>query len=94
MSSKFTGLENIDHPLWCPESVLNGPARRSSSFVIVQPIALGSAYDDYNYYYAWCKENLQSHVLCYYSDSENLEEAWGFGGPESDITMWMLKWVK
>jgi len=91
MQGKFGNLSA--HPIWCVEDSKNHPP--ASYFVKVVPLKL--SYDNIKHqYWKWCNEKLKSTLRCYYSDSDNEEEYWGFSGPDQlvqqDISMWLLRW--
>lgn len=108
MKIKFNDI-NDNHSIWEPEkydfrnnatSYCNQYSNQSRLFVIVKPLKL--TYDDSGNgrkrdYWNWCDKNLNSKVKCYYSDSENQEEYWGFSGNElnlkNDVLVWLLKWT-
>ena len=104
MKAKFNNL-NDDHPIWEPEKYdfRNNASPwqiKSSLFVVVKPLKL--TYDDSGSgqkreFWDWCDKTLNSSLRCYYSDSENQEEYWGFSGNElnlkNDVLIWLLKWA-
>lgn len=92
MQTKFGNLSK-DHPLWCVED--NTSHSTANYFVKVVPLQL-SYNNTKRQYWKWCNEKLKSTLACYYSDSDNKEEYWGFSGHEQvvqqDILLWLLKW--
>ena len=64
----------------------------SQWFVNVRPINVSRTSESKADYWAWCRQNLQGQLLCYYCDSLNGIEWWGFTHKD-DIMLWMLKWA-
>ena len=77
-----------DSPAWTHE-----PQRHPSQwFVKVKPIGISNS-NRYRKsdYWTWCNKNLHGRLLCYWCDTENQEEWWGFTNKD-DIALWLLKW--
>lgn len=91
VDKNFKGISvEPDSPLWCPEHDLQSTL--CGWFVIVKQLRLskkGTKSD----YWLWCSENLQGYVRCFWSDSENDQECWGFTD-YNDICLWMLRWSR
>jgi len=83
VTEKYPGFEPFDSPLWSVEY----NSYPSKYFVAITPVNTRSLRE----YWDWCNNNLKGQLLCYLSDSEELEEWWGFT-EESDIIWWKLKW--
>lgn len=94
MELKFRETLTDKHPMWSPESALIYGHSPANSFAVVPPVDFWSDYTDTQKYWDWCHSNLQGSVACYYSDPINKEEYWGFSGPASDATLWLIKWIK
>lgn len=74
-------------PAWTHEP----PKHPGQWFVKVRPIRVSRSSYSKTDYWAWCNKNLQGRLLCYWSDTENQEEWWGFTNKD-DIAIWLLKW--
>lgn len=61
-------------------------------FVNVKPINVSRTSESKTDYWNWCNKNLRGQLLCYYGDSLNGIEWWGFTRYE-DILPWILKWA-
>ena len=94
MELKFRETLTDNHPLLFPETASNDKHSPAQIFVVTCPIVPSASYNDTQNYWDWCHSNLQGSVACYYSDPNSKEEYWGFSGPESDATLWLLKWTK
>ena len=79
-----------DSPLWIPEHDLQSTL--CEWFVTVRPLQLNKT-GTKPMYWSWCRENLQGHVRCFYSDIDGDRECWGFTDHD-DIVLWMLKYAK
>lgn len=42
-------------------------------------------------YWAWCNENLQGSIRCFWSNPDVNQECWGFTD-KNDIEWWLLRW--
>ena len=89
MQLRFAEKLNSHHPIWNPEDPQRNPP--AQWFVCVTPLKLVSA--DKEQFWNWCNTQLKSSVACYYSDSDNKEEYWGFSGELPEILIWLLKWA-
>lgn len=78
------GLGDDSSPLWIPEQGI--PCQW---FVCVEPLQIHS---DQAGYFDWCHDMLEGRVCCYYSDTDNRKEWWGFTCKE-DLVLWKLKWA-
>lgn len=76
-------------PLWIPEQDLQWT--QCGWFVTVGQVrnASGTTKD---YYWSWCRENLQGYVRCFWSNNQDNQECWGFTN-YNDIQWWLLKWT-
>lgn len=78
---------------WSSPAWTHEPRRHPSQwFVKVKPIRISNS-DRYRKsdYWTWCNKNLHGRLLCYWCDTENQEEWWGFTNKD-DIALWLLKW--
>ena len=88
VKKRYPNFYKWDSPLWSIED----KKRPSKWFAQVRPVAMNrDGRRRKEEYWAWCNENMQGRLLCYYSDFENQREWWGFTKKE-DITLWLLKW--
>lgn len=81
-------ITNPDGALWCPEE--NGK-HVCKSFVVTHNIWKINGVHKPEYW-DWCNSNTKGKVLCFWCDTENNRECWGFTDPE-DIFLWMLRWT-
>lgn len=79
---------------WSSPAWTHEPRKYPSQwFVKVRPIPmnLSSYVNRKSEYWAWCNENLNGRLLCYWTNSEDQVEWWGFT-QKDDIALWLLKW--
>ena len=74
--------------VWIPEHDLT--QTKCGWFVTVKPVRASTGTSKPEYW-TWCNKNLQGHVRCFWSNSDDGEEIWGFTD-RNDIHWWMLKW--
>lgn len=83
----FNGVSvESNSPLWIPEHDLQSTL--CGWFVTVKQLRVSAKLR----YWDWCRENLQGHVRCFWSNNEDNQECWGFTH-KNDITWWILKWT-
>lgn len=61
-------------------------------FITVEPIFGDDWAVHSDEYWEWCSANLTGKTFCFFSDSDNKVEWWGFTN-EQDIMWWKLKWA-
>ena len=76
-----------DSPVWIPENNLSG---RCEWFVHLGQLKISGPVAKDNYW-SWCRANLKGEVRCFYLDSDNDRECWGFTRYD-DIPLWILRW--
>ena len=77
-------LSNRGGPVWSVET----NQCRPRWFVKAKPVGLCASQ---SLYWDWCNQNMKGKLLCYWSNSEQQEEWWGFTN-QSDIVFWTLGW--
>ncbi|CAB4130021.1 hypothetical protein UFOVP116_230 [uncultured Caudovirales phage] len=95
MEAKFKKPILADHPVFTPEHEAFFKHDQAKWFVVSTPINIkhNYSYDDQQRYWDWCRSNMSGSLACYYSDPKTDEEYWGFAGPESDPTLWIMRWA-
>jgi hypothetical protein len=88
INTNFNGVDSLaDSALWIPE---NDMAGQCEWFVHVGRVDTGKTISKFNYW-QWCHSNLQGLTRCFYSDTDNDRECWGFTDYD-DIPIWLLRW--
>lgn len=84
------GLGDEDSPLWEPER--QAGTRPNRWFIKVRPLNIDSSREEKTKFLLWCDKFCSGQILCYYSDTDNKEEWWGFTHKD-DVLPWKLKWA-